>query len=95
MDCHKPALTIVILTIGVASIGFQYGGGFLLNHVDIAPKYASVLFGLSNTAATIPGFIVPVAISALTPNVSIEVYGINRTIHSDVLPIPKLLLLNK
>jgi ACS family sodium-dependent inorganic phosphate cotransporter len=30
------------------------------NHLDIGPKYAGVLVGLTNTAATIPGIMAPV-----------------------------------
>lgn len=33
--------------------------GYGVNHLDIAPQYASVLMGLSNTVATIPGIISP------------------------------------
>ena len=32
-------------------------GGFGVNHLDIAPKGAGVIMGLSNTAGTIPGII--------------------------------------
>ena len=70
VDCHTTVWAIVILVIGVSGMGFQYGGGFVLNHVDIAPKYAALLFGMSNTVATIPGFVAPIVIGALTPNVS-------------------------
>ncbi|XP_018578564.1 sialin-like, partial [Anoplophora glabripennis] len=31
-----------------------------VNHLDIAPKHASVLLGLSNTFATLPGIISPI-----------------------------------
>jgi ACS family sodium-dependent inorganic phosphate cotransporter len=31
--------------------------GFLPNHLDLAPRYADVLMGLSNTAGTIPGVV--------------------------------------
>jgi MFS transporter, ACS family, solute carrier family 17 (sodium-dependent inorganic phosphate cotransporter), other len=30
-----------------------------VNHLDIAPQYASILMGISNTVATIPGIISP------------------------------------
>ena len=32
-------------------------GGFGVNHLDIGPRYAGVLLGLSNTAGTIPGIV--------------------------------------
>lgn len=31
-----------------------------VNHLDIAPQHASVLMGISNTFATIPGIVSPV-----------------------------------
>lgn len=32
-------------------------GGFSVNHMDIAPKYAGVVMGISNTAGTLAGVI--------------------------------------
>lgn len=39
-----------------------------MNHNDFAPKYSGVLFGITNTFATIPGMIAPIVAGALTPN---------------------------
>lgn len=33
---------------------------FSVNHLDIAPQFASVLMGISNTVATLPGIISPI-----------------------------------
>ena len=33
--------------------------GFGVNHLDVAPKYAAILMGISNTVGTIPGIICP------------------------------------
>jgi len=56
------------LAITLMSLGNFFGGamsgGFGVNHLDIAPRGAGKLMGLSNTAATIPG-IVGVYISGL------------------------------
>ena len=38
--------------------GFAFSG-FFVNHLDIAPPFASILIGLSNTVATLPGIISP------------------------------------
>lgn len=58
----------VALAIALMSLGNVFGGcmagGFGVNHLDIAPRGAGVIMGLSNTAATIPG-IVGVYISGL------------------------------
>lgn len=40
--------------------------GFLSNHIDIAPSYAGTLMALTNTAATIPGIIVPLFVAHMT-----------------------------
>jgi ACS family sodium-dependent inorganic phosphate cotransporter len=51
----------VPLAIALMSLGNIFGGamagGFGVNHLDIAPKGAGVIMGLSNTAGTIPGII--------------------------------------
>jgi hypothetical protein len=51
----------VPLAIAMMSLGNIFGGamagGFGVNHLDIAPRGAGVIMGLSNTAATIPGIL--------------------------------------
>jgi MFS transporter, ACS family, solute carrier family 17 (sodium-dependent inorganic phosphate cotransporter), other len=51
-----PVQAIVLVTISVACNGFGTGA-FAANHLDIAPRYAGILMGISNTVATIPGII--------------------------------------
>ncbi|GFN94380.1 vesicular glutamate transporter 1, partial [Plakobranchus ocellatus] len=52
------AAAVVCLTIAVGVGGFAWSG-FSVNHLDIAPAYASILMGLSNTFATLPGIVSP------------------------------------
>lgn len=40
--------------------------GFNVNHLDIAPRYASVLMGLSNGVGTLSGMVCPLIVGALT-----------------------------
>jgi ACS family sodium-dependent inorganic phosphate cotransporter len=51
----------VWMAIGIMSLGNGLGafvtGGFAVNHMDIAPKHAGTLMGITNTAGTIPGII--------------------------------------
>ncbi len=58
----------VPLAIALMSLGNIFGGamsgGFGVNHLDIAPRGAGIIMGLSNTAGTIPG-IMGVYISGL------------------------------
>ncbi|KAH9499196.1 hypothetical protein Btru_004415 [Bulinus truncatus] len=68
VDCRQSELAITLLTIGISLTGFQYGGGLYMNAGDIAPAYAGVIYGISNTVATIPGFLAPLTIALLTPD---------------------------
>ncbi|MFP6836325.1 MAG: MFS transporter [Pseudomonadales bacterium] len=49
------------MAIAVMSVGNALGacgvGGFGVNHLDIGPKYAGTLIGITNTAGTISGII--------------------------------------
>lgn len=37
-----------------------------MNHLDIAPRYASILMGMSNGIGTIAGLICPIVIDNIT-----------------------------
>ena len=45
-------------------------GGFYFSHPDIAGPFAGSVFGITNTMAQIPGFVNPLLVAYLTPNVS-------------------------
>ena len=47
---------IAIMALGSA-LGAGSTGGFAVNHMDIAPKHAGTLMGITNTAGTIPGIV--------------------------------------
>ncbi|KAG5898927.1 hypothetical protein JTB14_007962 [Gonioctena quinquepunctata] len=51
--------TIFCITIA-QSLGAFSAAGFNVNHLDIAPQYASILMGISNTFGTIPGICSPI-----------------------------------
>ena len=61
-----------LLTIAVGFQGWALAG-FNINHLDIAPRFSGVLMGLSNSAATLPGFIGPAVAKAIAH----EVMGIS------------------
>ena len=48
------AVSFMVATVGVS--GFT-GSGFGVNHMDISPKYAGVLMGLTNSFGTIHGIV--------------------------------------
>lgn len=64
---HKRHLCVVFLILGVGFSGLN-AIGYAVNHLDIAPKYAGVLMGLTNTFASTPGFISPLITGFVTKN---------------------------
>jgi len=48
------ATMLVTLAVGGGALGVA---GFAANHLDIAPRYAGILMGLSNTFAQLPGIV--------------------------------------
>lgn len=64
-------LAVTFLTVS-SSLGGVSASGFNINHLDIAPSYAGILLGITNTFATIPGMVGPVIASALTKNKTLE-----------------------
>ncbi|CAG5123820.1 unnamed protein product [Candidula unifasciata] len=65
VDCSQSGLAIGLLVFAVSLTGTQYSG-FLVNHVDIAPAFAGILFGISNSLASVTGFISPVVVGVIT-----------------------------
>ncbi|KFD58630.1 hypothetical protein M513_00323 [Trichuris suis] len=57
IGCDTTA-AIALLSTAVGFTGLT-GGGFFVNLFDISPQYAGVIFGMSNTLATIPGIAGP------------------------------------
>lgn len=53
-----PVISVLCITIAVGLGAFAWSG-FAVNHLDVAPQYASILMGISNTFATIPGIVSP------------------------------------
>ncbi len=48
------AVSLATLSIGGSALGLS---GFGVNHLDVGPRYAGVLMGISNTFATLPGIV--------------------------------------
>lgn len=65
VECSATALAVVLLVLSVGLSGFQYSG-FIVNHVDIAPAYAGILFGISNALSAIGGFVSPIIVGEIT-----------------------------
>merc|ERR1712038_1579243 len=58
-------LAIGALILAVGSSGFAISG-FNVNHLDIAPRYASILMGISNGVGTFSGMICPITTEQIT-----------------------------
>jgi MFS transporter, ACS family, solute carrier family 17 (sodium-dependent inorganic phosphate cotransporter), other len=54
----SPGLALLYLTVGLGAVATS-AAGFLVNHLDIGPRYAGVLMGLTNTIGTLPGILAP------------------------------------
>ncbi|XP_074653838.1 sialin-like isoform X3 [Tubulanus polymorphus] len=65
LDCTQRMLAVAFLTIAVTTTALCRSG-YIVNHVDIAPRYAGILFGITNTFATLPGMIAPVVVGQIT-----------------------------
>ena len=70
VGCDK-ILAIVFLCIGFVGVGLGTAGSST-NILDIAPRYAGFVMGLTNTFGAMPGFLGPYVVGLLTEgNVSI------------------------
>ncbi|XP_053390549.1 sialin-like [Mercenaria mercenaria] len=61
-----PGIAVAMLTLGMAMSGCQYGSGFIVNPVDIAPRYAGIIIGIASTSGAVAGFFGPLAIGFIT-----------------------------
>ncbi|XP_034196051.1 major facilitator superfamily transporter 9 [Osmia lignaria lignaria] len=64
-----PAGVVTCITFGIGLGGFAWSG-FGVNHLDIAPQHASVLMGIGNTIATLPGVVSPLITGYIVRNKS-------------------------
>lgn len=55
---NKPEIAVTLFTLGMGLNGLIISG-FAVNHLDIAPPFASILFGISDLASTLGGIISP------------------------------------
>jgi ACS family sodium-dependent inorganic phosphate cotransporter-like MFS transporter 5 len=64
---------IILLTVTMSFLQISTTGGFFLSHSELAGPYSGLIFGITNTAAQIPGFVTALMVAYLTPNVIISV----------------------
>ena len=56
------------MSIGQAFLEFAMMGGYLFSIFELAPSYAGILTGITNTFGVITGFVCPMVVTLLTPN---------------------------
>uniref|UniRef100_U5ERG1 Sialin n=1 Tax=Corethrella appendiculata TaxID=1370023 RepID=U5ERG1_9DIPT len=64
---QDPAAMMTSMTIGIGLGAFAWTG-FAVNHLDIAPQYAGLLMGITNTFGTIPGIVSPMITGHIVQN---------------------------
>lgn len=70
LDCHNKyaAVGLIVVMAMCSDIGFT--GSYLLSYLDLAPRYAGLLTGLSNMIGAVPGVISPTITGIITKHVS-------------------------
>ncbi|KAL7642913.1 UNVERIFIED_CONTAM: hypothetical protein RMT77_006202 [Armadillidium vulgare] len=75
VDCNSTA-AVAILFLGGTLNGAMFCG-YMCSHADISPRFSASLMGITNTIATIPGFVSPAITGAITnANNTIETWRI-------------------
>ncbi|XP_053390390.1 vesicular glutamate transporter 1-like isoform X3 [Mercenaria mercenaria] len=68
LDCSLREIVIVCLCLCTFFESVGCVGGHTCVAVDISPRYASIIFGISNAIASIPGILAPLMVAELTKN---------------------------
>ena len=55
-DCSHPVWALVILIVAVSFQGFCYSG-FMVNYVEVAPRYDGILYAIGNTLSALYCFL--------------------------------------
>ena len=62
---QRAELLVVCLALGVGLSGFSKSGNGV-NHLDIAPRYAGLIFAIGNEMATLAGIMSPYLTGVMT-----------------------------
>ncbi|KAL4224426.1 hypothetical protein ACF0H5_017878 [Mactra antiquata] len=72
LTCELRAIVIVCLCLCTFFESIGNVGGYTSVCVDMAPRYASVIFAISNSISALPGILAPIAVAELTQNQTSE-----------------------
>ena len=67
VGCDNTTLAVVLFSLALGTTALNMSS-YNVNHLDIAPRYAGVLMGITNAVATIPGMVGPYVVGYLTDN---------------------------
>eukprot|EP00095_Tigriopus_kingsejongensis_P000780 maker-scaffold67_size430214-snap-gene-2.7 protein:Tk00780 transcript:maker-scaffold67_size430214-snap-gene-2.7-mRNA-1 annotation:"AGAP006594-PB" len=59
---------MVLITIAVSIHQLEMSAGFFISHADLVGPFAGSAFGITNTIAQLPGFIIPMLVANFAPN---------------------------
>lgn len=68
---NNRVMVVIFITLG-AALGALSICGYGVNHLDVAPQFASILMGITNTAATVPGIVSPLIAGFIVTNQSVS-----------------------
>ncbi|PVD36708.1 hypothetical protein C0Q70_03694 [Pomacea canaliculata] len=71
IDCSQRAVAVFLVCLSLSFMGLGRAG-FAVNHIDLAPQHAGVIFGIISTFGTISGMVGPLIVGALTPTGTAE-----------------------
>jgi MFS family permease len=67
VSCERPYLAVAMISLALGFKGLHFPG-VMVNHADIAPPFAAVMFGIANSIGTSSGIFAPMVVGLLTPN---------------------------
>ncbi|XP_057309380.1 sialin-like [Hydractinia symbiolongicarpus] len=56
--CDEIGLSVTYMVLATACLSFNCGG-YMVNHLDISPRYSGILMGVSNLMGTVAGCVTP------------------------------------
>lgn len=70
---------LIVILIGFLGFGIDisFTGGYWVSFLDLAPAYAGLLSGFSNSLATVVGFLIPNMVSLIVEDVNSNLYLMN------------------
>ncbi|XP_076823696.1 sialin-like [Clavelina lepadiformis] len=66
VGCNR-VLAVTFICLATLFSAFSFAG-FNPNHIDLSPRFAGILMGITNTWGNIPGFVSPLVVGAFTEN---------------------------